>query len=352
MDSYSYYLLLCQKYMANAMEADKNDVDGLVRLIYNECFSPEGNSSFLKAVCETFQANNSNGISTDASINMVDARVLLEAVCLTAAHQNYSISTDPNIEKYMKTIFRGRCFTKEVDLRISEIRNYVGQLTKLLPKEGQQDASCLLPTSEVATQRLQVEANTVEQGVPASNGGTLLSTIQEDTSSAEKENSKLQKERLALRQQTVEQWHKDCLQLNDVVLTLQSDMSGLLSRFIGFSDSLTENYVLRFANNLIELYDLIYDGFNYHNPRGRTSGDLNYCNSVANYQVYMDVITDALADFGVEEIKSIPADSFDGRIHEVRNTSNFTPRISTIKTTVRSGFRYGDIVLQKEWVEV
>ena len=64
------------------------------------------------------------------------------------------------------------------------------------------------------------------------------------------------------------------------------------------------------------------------------------------------MIVDALADFGVEEISSGAGKSFDGKIHNVTNTKNFSPLRSVIKKSLRSGFRYGDLILQKEDVEV
>ena len=53
-----------------------------------------------------------------------------------------------------------------------------------------------------------------------------------------------------------------------------------------------------------------------------------------------------------EEISSNAGTPFDGEIHNVKNTKNFSSASATVKISLRSGFRYDDLILQKEDVEV
>ena len=53
-----------------------------------------------------------------------------------------------------------------------------------------------------------------------------------------------------------------------------------------------------------------------------------------------------------EEISSNAGTPFDGEIHNVKNTKNFSSASAAVKISLRSGFRYDDLILQKEDVEV
>lgn len=353
MDSYSQYTYICRNHSLNSVSGGTHAFDGLANLIYKECLSSERNCTFLNKTSEFLRCYQYGKSCPDAIINLVDARALLEAAYMNSIHQGYTAGSDPNMEKYIGAIFRGKRFRKDENLRISEIWQYINLLNKLASKPLLNATFAGASSDDVHSHPVAVEANQPECEVVSSKEGTTSSaTSEQATSTIEQEITNCTKERIEQRQQSLESWHEHCAQLNESVLALQSDMSGLLNRFIGFSDSVTANYVLRFANNLLELYNLVYDGFSYHNPRRLASTDTDYFNSVENYQVYMDVISDALADFGIEEIRSSPGDGFDGHLHEVRNTSNYMPRTATIQNSVRPGFRYGEIVIQKEWVEV
>lgn len=63
----------------------------------------------------------------------------------------------------------------------------------------------------------------------------------------------------------------------------------------------------------------------------------------------MEMIADGLAAFGVEEVVSGPGTVFEGGIHET-DAVHFSSKEAVITKSIRSGFRYGELVLQKEKV--
>lgn len=150
----------------------------------------------------------------------------------------------------------------------------------------------------------------------------------------------------------IKAWHKEQAQLMQSVKELQSPAQKLLENFMNFSNNLTENYIVQFAKTQIELFNLITDNYTWHASRAETSRNKDYYKAVDNYREYLDMIIDALADFGIEEISDERGTRFNGKLHDVKNTKNFYPQTATIKKNLRPGFRYGELILQKEEVEV
>ncbi len=97
---------------------------------------------------------------------------------------------------------------------------------------------------------------------------------------------------------------------------------------------------------------MISDNLYYHESRAKNFYNKDYYNAVQNYKTYREMIIKTLSYFGIKEISSNVGTPFDGEIHNVKNTNDFYPAFATVKNSLRSGFRYGDLILQKEDVEV
>ncbi len=170
---------------------------------------------------------------------------------------------------------------------------------------------------------------------------------------AEQECTERMKLRLEANQREAGEWRHSQKELIGTMSALQADIGRELKRLMCYSDNLTENYVLRFARAMTEIYNLIADGYAFHRGRAERDGNEDYYNAVLNYEEFMSSIADALAVFGVEEIVSVEGTSFDGKFHEVCDGSdNFSARTAVVKRSVRPGFRYNDIVLQKERIQL
>lgn len=149
----------------------------------------------------------------------------------------------------------------------------------------------------------------------------------------------------------IDKWHSEIEDISSTLKSIQPDVSKMLENIMGFSDKITEKYVLQFARLQIELYNFISDNYMYHKSVSEQSGNQDYINAVSNYEEFLYSISDALAVFGIEEISSCPGENFDGKIHEAES-NDFSSRRAVIKKCIRSGYRYKDVVIQKEKVEI
>ncbi len=167
----------------------------------------------------------------------------------------------------------------------------------------------------------------------------------------EEEMEDIQVDRVQNNQMNIQQWHEEQAKINAKLVEMQPSVSKILEEFMNFSDKITENYVLQFARQQMELYNLIADNYEYHKKTSEDMGDENYINAVYNYMEFMYSIADSLAIFGIEEITSPPGTPFDGAIH-VTDSENFTVKTTVIKESIRSGFSYKGIIIQKEKVMI
>ncbi|MFI3326773.1 MAG: nucleotide exchange factor GrpE [Clostridia bacterium] len=147
-------------------------------------------------------------------------------------------------------------------------------------------------------------------------------------------------------------WHNEIENLQQSLNVLQPTLGEMLKTIMNFSNDLTEKYILKFAKLQIELFNLICDNLAYHSKAVQESEHQDYINSVSNYNEFLEMITDNLSVFGVEEITSPIGTEFNGSIHEVINDIDFSPRSTTVISTVHCGFQYKDIVIQKEKIKV
>ena len=158
--------------------------------------------------------------------------------------------------------------------------------------------------------------------------------------------------RLKANEESVSKWHKDLAEMSKGLQEIQPIASDILKRIMSFQTDVTESYVLNFAKMQIRIIEFIYDLFDYHSKMSTGSGNKDYINAVRNYIAIADSLADSMSEFGIEEIKSSSGDPFDGAVHEVVGDKNFSPRNARVKESLRSGFRYKDVVIKKEKITV
>lgn len=324
------------------------------------------------------------------NVAIIDAFAIVHGVKQSFIDKSYSVTSDENISCYIEYFFKNVDAGNEEKEFIANINQNLNSVQKIL-RELQDQSS--VPTAP-ASQDFQVEIQTqpaaemqtlgrssvTPQSAPTILKSQQLSTAQPVQIPAKAEENPIMQEytakkiaqiewqtyiaeteaehtkQLAIRRkdnwQKILAWHNEHETLIQSVKDLQQPAQALLEDLRNFSKTLTENYIVQFASAQIELFNLIADCFRSHAPRAEKSQNKDYYNAVMNYESYLEMIVDALADFGVEEISSSAGTRFDGKIHDVKNTKNFYPQTATIKNSLRSGFRYGDLILQKESVEV
>lgn len=65
------------------------------------------------------------------------------------------------------------------------------------------------------------------------------------------------------------------------------------------------------------------------------------------------MIIEYMAEYGIQSISSMPGDKFSPKYHTIgTGNQQFDPRSASIKVSKRTGFLWGEQVLQKEQVEI
>ena len=267
-------------------------------------------------------------------VAIIDAFAIVRGIRHLFADKNYSILADDNISFYREY------FLKEVP--IADEKEFIAGI--------EQDLNGVLKfLAELKAQNKDLLPVQPKKPAPQKNSQLDWEKYIAATESARAKQAKIRRND---NKQKILAWYGEQANLTQVVKELQMPAQKLLEDLRNFSQNLTENYIVQFAMTQIEIFNLVADNFGWHAPRAEASQNKNYYDAVENYKVYLEMIIDALADFGIEEISSDDGAKFDSKIHDVKNTKNFYPPTTTIKKSLRSGFRYGNLILQKEEVEV
>lgn len=114
----------------------------------------------------------------------------------------------------------------------------------------------------------------------------------------------------------------------------------------------TEESIRKAHINLIELYNLIADTRDSQMERIHDTQNEDLKNSVFNLDVFLDMIAEYLADYGIVTISTEPNSTFNATYHAVPQTmKDYNPQSLIVRRSVRKGFAWGEQVLQKERVE-
>lgn len=114
----------------------------------------------------------------------------------------------------------------------------------------------------------------------------------------------------------------------------------------------TEESIRKAHINLIELYNLIADTRDSQMEQVHDTHNEELKNSVFNLDVFLDMIAEYLADYGIVTISTEPNAVFNPTFHVVPQTmKNYNPQSLVVRRSVRKGFAWGEQVLQKERVE-
>ena len=118
-------------------------------------------------------------------------------------------------------------------------------------------------------------------------------------------------------------------------------------------DTVSESSIKKVSSQLLELFNLIADTKDSTADLARKNNDQNLENAAYNMDVFLDMIIEYMAEYGIQSITSMPGDNFSPKYHTVGiSNQQFDPRSASIKVSKRTGFLWGEQVLQKEQVEI
>lgn len=118
-------------------------------------------------------------------------------------------------------------------------------------------------------------------------------------------------------------------------------------------DTVSESSIKKVSSQLLELFNLIADTKDSTVNLARNNNDQNLKNTAYNMDVFLDMIIKYMSEYGIQSISSMPKDKFLPKYHTIgTGNQQFDPRSASIKVSKRTGFRWGEQVLQKEQVEI
>lgn len=118
-------------------------------------------------------------------------------------------------------------------------------------------------------------------------------------------------------------------------------------------DTVSESSIRKASNQLLELFNLIADTKDSTIDMARESDDQSLENAAYNMDVFLDMIIEYMAEYGIRPIASVQGDKYQPKYHAAGNgNQQFDPRSALIKASKRTGFLWGEQVLQKEQVEI
>jgi len=113
-------------------------------------------------------------------------------------------------------------------------------------------------------------------------------------------------------------------------------------------DMVEQASIKKAYSQLLELYNLIADTRDSTIKLAAETGNQDLGNSAYNMEVYLDMISEYLAGYGIQTISTACGESFQGRYHSVQGNRDFEPRTAVVGQSLRDGFLWGEQVLQKE----
>ena len=324
MDSMQLYLSIYQNAKFEYNRNNLKKVDEIVEHIIAEIMAEPcdmNKSSFLRETVKLIKIvrNGEYSLGMRVLICPYDAYVIVKALQDRINNPKFRCTLSMEYSVYSNGLFESMWFKGSQQQEMNEVNRILKEIQSGLQEKTEKAVKSEQPPQMEASLRLSNE-----KSLERSN------------------NCKL----------NVQQWHSENTGIIQKISEMQPMVGEMLQKMMQFSDEITESYVLQFARMQIELYNLISDNLSYHASVVNKSNNQDYYNAVLNYKDFLDMIIDNLSAFGVEEISSRIGDRFDGSLHEVLDNANFSPRWSSVKESVRSGFKYKDIVIQKERIRV
>ena len=354
------YKICCRTGKFDSLQKRLEYVEKLVECIYYEIFTePFGlkNSPFIcEAVGLTKDINKSGPrCFRGTRVSLWDAYYIVRELLLRIKNNAYSIKDSTDTD-YLEHMFQACTFQGSRRPEIDELYQRLKSIKKIVEAtahevDRKRDTGVYAWDTSPNICNHEINRN---GDVPSreSQDATTVSTTNNLLVECQQELTKRIELRVKNNQSTIQRWHNSVNELSGRLLNIQPAVSSMLERILSFSNDLTDNYVLQFARMNIDLFNLISDNYDYHASVSEASGNKDYINAVLNYEEFRIMLVDNLAAFGIEEIISSSGIAFDRTIHEVVDSDNFSPRTSVVKESLRSGFRYGSVVIQKERIRV
>ena len=142
-------------------------------------------------------------------------------------------------------------------------------------------------------------------------------------------------------------------QLQQSFLELKESLRLANEKIRIMENSISEDTISKITAQFLELFNLIADSKESAFALAYQKNDPDLENAAYNLDAFGDMIVEYLADYGIQPLASALGDPFSAKHHEIINgKQQFDPRNVVVKASKRRGFIWGEVVLQKERVEI
>ena len=118
-------------------------------------------------------------------------------------------------------------------------------------------------------------------------------------------------------------------------------------------DTVSESSTKKITTQLLELFNIIADSKESAFDMAHKNSNQDLENAAYNMDVFLDMIIEYMVEYGIKPITSAPGDKFSSKYHTIgAKNRQFDPRSAFVKVSRRTGFIWGEQVLQKEQVEI
>lgn len=217
------------------------------------------------------------------------------------------------------------------------------------PQKDREQVGERLKTLDEIVENLNKARMNAADGFPHVQGEHRWNILADEKALAERAQLRMRDNRAR-----VQAWRREQTQIREKIARMQPSAGKELEKFISSSNNIIKDSFLQFASEMIEVFNLISDGYAYHRRIVEASDNADYLQAVLSYEEFCLSIIDCLALFEVEEIRTPSGERFNGQIHEpVGNArAGFAAKAAFVTESVRAGFKYKDVIIQKEKVRV
>lgn len=174
-----------------------------------------------------------------------------------------------------------------------------------------------------------------------------------DVQDLKPETGESRSERVLRWQEEKKNYSADILDLQKKLQEINMQMKQVSEQTRRIDSFLTEDSVRKAHINLLELYNLIADIRDSQKIMAEETQNVELETSAYNLEMFLDMISDYLAGYGIRTISTEPGAAFNVTYHAVpRMMKVYDPKTLVVSRSVRNGFAWGEQVLQKEQVEV
>ena len=359
MDSLRLYTSVYQGVSLEYDQIKLKKVDEIVQCVIEEIMNEPydlNRSSFIREAVRLIRNIKMGDGAGERRISLYpyDTYVIIRALTEKINNSSFTVITSMDFQKYANNLFEGMQFCGDQRAVMTEVNRGLKDIQKFVDERKERRTFDKRRTTEaynMPSERFTVQTR-MDEGTKPMDGGMQNKSIQAKRKAFSTFPPDKTLERSNNCKINVQKWHDENQSILKKLNEMQPSVSQVLQKMMQFSEEITKSYILQFAKMQIELFNLIVDNLQYHLNAVTGSNDQNYHNAVSNYQEFMDMLVDNLSAFGIEEITSRVGSRFDGNLHEVMNSTDFSPRLSSVKESVRTGFKYKDIIIQKERIRV